>query len=315
MDMERLTAARIHNYGGPEVVQMEKATLPEPKPGEVVVRAHAAGVNPVDWKIRAGYMQGIMHMDLPFTLGVDFSGVVEAVGKDVDFEVGDEVYGQAAAFEGGSGSFAEALVASAETVAAKPRTVSHTEAAALPLAGVSALQAITEHLLLKEGQNILIHGGAGGIGSIAIQLAKHIGAHVATTVKFDDCAYVKSLGAYLAIDYRNQKFDVLLKDLDAVLDTVGGETYLRSFPLMKKGGRIVSMIEPPRQDLMREFGVQAIYQFTQVTRDRLQQLAELVDKGAVKVHIEKTFPLKEAAEALRALETDHPRGKVVLKIT
>lgn len=313
--MKAVKAARIHQYGGTDVVRIEEIELPGPKPDELTVRVHAAGVNPVDWKLRAGRMQKVMPLPLPFTLGGDFSGVVEEAGAAAAvFRAGDEVYGQGPVTRGGSGSFAERLLVKAGTAAAKPRRLGHLEAAALPLVGVSALQALTEHLRVSKGQKILIHGGAGGIGSMAIQLARHLGAHVATTVASDDAGFAKELGAEQIIDYRSQRFDEILRDLDGVLDTIGGETYARSFKVLKKGGRLVSMLEPPREDLMRDYGVEAIAQFTQVTAERLARLAELVDQGAVKVHVDRTFPLQQAGEALQSLEKTPPKGKIVLKI-
>jgi alcohol dehydrogenase len=312
--MKTVKAARIHNYGGPEAVQVEDISLPEPQAGELLIRIHAAGVNPIDWKIRAGYMKQMMPLQLPLTLGGDFSGVVE-VGADVaDFKVGDEVYGQSGVLNGGSGSFAEFSIAKVGTIATKPRSVSHTEAGGLPLVGVSALQALTEHLRVSAGQKVLIHGGTGGIGSIAIQLARHLGAYVATTVSADDIDYVKGLGADEVIDYKSRKFEEVLGGLDAVFDTVGGDTYSRSFKVLKRGGRLVSMLEQPDQQLMKDFGVKAFAQFTQVNTERLRRLAELVDRNVLKVHVDKTFPLEQAAAALLYLETESPRGKVVLKI-
>jgi NADPH:quinone reductase-like Zn-dependent oxidoreductase len=209
--MKPVKAARLQSYGGAEAVRIEEISLPDPKPGELLVRVHTAGENPIDSKIRAGYLKQRIPLRLPVTLGGDFSGVVEAANTGVaDFKIGDEVYGQASVTNGGSGSFAGAVLARADTMAAKPRTVSDTEAGGLPLAGVSALQALTEHLRLAAGQKVLIHGGAGGIGSSAIQLAKHLGAHVATTVSGNDFGYVKGLGADTVIDYKKQKFEELL---------------------------------------------------------------------------------------------------------
>ena len=311
--MKTIKAARIHNYGGTETIRIEEAALPAPQPGQLLIRVHAAGVNPIDWKIRAGYMQQMLPLQFPVTLGGDFSGVVEAAGPNAGFKAGDQVYGQASLMNGGSGSFAEAVLAQTGTVAAKPKSLSHIEAGALPLVGVSALQALIEHLRLSQGQKILIHGGAGGIGSIAIQLARHLGADVATTVAGKDIDYVKGLGAGTVIDYKAQKFEDAVRDFDAVFDTIGGDTYVRSFNVLKRGGRLVSMLERPREELMKEFGVEAFFQFTQVTTERLTQLAELADQGALKVHIDKTFPLAQAAAALEHLEKASPKGKVVLK--
>jgi len=314
--MKEIKAVRIHNYEGPQGLRVENVSLPQPQSGEVLIRVHAAGVNPIDWKIRAGHMRSRMASHLPFTLGVDLSGVIEAIGPDVaDLKIGDEVYGQAAVFNGGSGSFAEAAVTPASGVAAKPQKLDYPEAGALPLAGVSALQALTEHLRISPGQKVLIHGGAGGIGSIAIQIAKHLGAYVATTVSPRNIDFSKRLGADEVIDYNKENFADVLNGFDAVLDTVGGDTYVRSFKVLKKGGRIVSLLESPREDLMKEFGVEASSIFTQATTERLMKLAELVDQGAVRVEIEKTFPLDLAAAALDYVEKQSPRGKVALIVS
>jgi alcohol dehydrogenase len=313
--MKTIMAARLHKYGGAETVQIEAVPIPAPKSGEVLIRIHAAAVNPFDWKIRAGDLRQTMKLSLPFTLGGDFSGVVEAADPDADFKAGDEVYGQASApLGGGSGSFAEAAIAQAGTIGAKPRKLSHTESAALPLAGIAALQALTENLGVSPGQKVLIHGGAGGIGSFAVQLAKHLGAHVATTVSARDIDYAKALGADTVVDNKSQKFEEVLRDLDAILDTVGGDTYTRSFKPLKKGGRLVSMLEQPQQTLMEEFGVEASKLFARPTTERLTRLAKLVDQDALKVNIDRTFPLEQAAQALLYLEKESPRGKVVLAI-
>jgi alcohol dehydrogenase len=308
-----MKAARIHNYGGPDEVHFENAERPTPGEGQLLIKVKAAGVNPVDWKIRKGYMQKNLPLHFPVTLGGDFSGVVEAVGPGVEgFEIGEEVYGQAGVMTGGSGTFAESTLAPAEAVAAKPKSVGHKEAAALPLVGVSALQALVENLKLEKGQRVLIHGGAGGIGSAAIQIAKHLGAYVATTAAGSDLEYVKSLGADQAVDYKKEKFEDVVDEVDDVLDTVGGETYKRSFAVLKRGGRIVSMIEQPNQELMEKRGAEAIMQFTKVTTERLQKLTELVEAGALKINIDRTFPLEQAGEALREIEEHPPRGKVVV---
>jgi len=311
-----MKAAQINKYGGSEVVEINK-NAPEPalSRGHLLVEVHAAGVNPVDWKTREGYMKQMVPLQFPATLGGDFSGVVEEVGEGAPgFKKGDEVYGHASISRGGSGSFAEFTSADAKATAHKPKSISHVEAAALPLTGVSAWQALVEHIGLSRGKKILIHGGAGGIGSTAIQMARYLGAYVATTVSARDIPYVKELGADEAIDYKNQSFDEMLNDYDAAYDTVGGETYVRSFRVLKGGGIIVSMLEQPRSDLMERYGVNAIGQLTQVTSERLSKLAELVDKRVIKVYVDRTFPLEQAGEALEYQQKGHPRGKVVLKI-
>lgn len=312
-----MKSAQINTYGGAEVVEINGSAMnPSAEEGKIAVEVFAAGVNPIDWKIRQGYLAQIMPLLFPATLGGDFSGVIKEVGGGVSgLNVDDEVYGQAGVLLGGSGSFAEYALAPAQNVARKPKNLKYTEAASLPLAGVSAVQGLFDHIKLEKGQKILIHGGAGGIGSFAIQLAKHVGAYVATTASARDAEYAKGLSADQVIDYTSQKFEDSVKDFDAVFDTVGGETYARSFSVLKKGGVIVSMGEQPNQELMGKYGVNAISQFTQVTRERLEKLTGLVEQGVVKVHIDKVFSLDEAAEALTYLETGKPKGKVVIKVT
>lgn len=310
-----MKAAQIKNYGGSEVVKINNAPKPSVSRGRLLIEVHASGVNPVDWKIREGYMKQMAPLQFPATLGGDFSGIVAELGEDVSgFEKGDEIYGQASITRGGSGSFAEFATADVNTAAHKPKNLSHVEAAALPLTGVSAWQALVDHIGLPRGKKILIHGGAGGIGTIAIQLARHLGAYVAATAGAKDLQYVKELGADEAIDYKNQSFENMLHNYDAVYDTVGGETYVKSFRVLKKGGIIVSMLEQPRSELMEQYGVNAIGQFTQINSERLSKVAELADKRVIKVHVDKTFPLEQAGEALEYLQSGHPRGKVVLKM-
>src|SRR5215211_168074 len=324
--MSLMKAAQIKSYGDSEVVEINPnaPSLNDPSEAMVLVTVKAAGVNPSDWKLREGFFKQMAPLQFPATLGSDFSGVIEKVGERVssstsvsDLKLGDEVYGHAGAFAGGSGAFAEMALAKADTIAHKPRTLDHEQAAGLPLVGVSAWQALVETMGLTKGQKILIHGGAGGIGSIAIQLAKHLGAYVATTVSTNDKQFVKEeLGADEVIDYKTQTFeDLLPHEYDAVFDTVGDETYTRSFKILKRGGIIVSMLEQPNQELMDRFGVKAISQFTQVNRERLTKLAQWVDQNNIRVNIDRTFPLDEAGKALDYQRDVHPRGKVVLQVS
>src|SRR5918995_6273964 len=308
--MSLMKAAQIKSYGDSEVVEINPnaPSLNDPSEAMVLVTVKAAGVNPSDWKLREGFFKQMAPLQFPATLGSDFSGVIEKVGVGVasDLKQGNEVYGQSGGFAGGSGAFAEMALANAEKIAHKPKTLSHEQAAGLPLVGVSAWQALVETIGLSKGKKILIHGGAGGIGSISIQLAKHIGAYVATTVSTNDIQFVKEeLGVDEVTDYKTQKFeDVLPHDFDAVFDTVGGETYTRSFKVLKRGngsssgGIIVSMLEQPVQELMDQFGVKAVFLFSQVNRERLTKLAERVDQNNIRVNVERTFPLDEARAAL-----------------
>jgi NADPH:quinone reductase-like Zn-dependent oxidoreductase len=224
---------------------------------------------------------------------MDFSGGIEKIGEDAPsgFKQGDEVYGQASVLRGGSGAFAEQALVDKDTIAHKPRTLNYEAAAALPLVGVSAWQALVENIGLSKDKKILIHGGAGGIGSIAIQLAKHLGGYIATTVSTNDKQFVQELGTDQIVDYKTEKFEDKIHDYDAVFDTVGGDTYKKSFKVLNEGsGIIVSMLEQPNPELMNQYGVKALFQFT------------------------KTFSLDEAAKALDYQKDVHPRGKVVLTV-
>jgi alcohol dehydrogenase len=288
--------------------------MPQETDETVLVHIAAAGVNPVDWKIREGYLKAAAPLTFPATLGGDFSGRIEKIGKNVhDFTPGDEVFGSALVLGSGSGAFAEYATVKQTVIARKPKKCSFVEAAVLPLVGVSAVQAL-EEMKLSRGQKILIHGGAGGIGSIAIQIAKHLGATVATTVSGGDKQFVTDLGADFVIEYQTQNFEKILHDFDAVYDTVGGQTYKNSFAVLKKGGVIVSMVEQPDKTLMDEYEVTAVSQFTKITTPRLLQVAQLVDDHVITVHIEKEFSIDDASKALEYQQKNHPKGKIALTL-
>jgi NADPH:quinone reductase-like Zn-dependent oxidoreductase len=311
-----MKAAQYNAYGGPNVLAVRDVPAQSLGHKQLLVRVHAASINPFDLKIMSGMYKDMMPLTFPITPGGDFAGVVTAVGeKAAGFAVGDEVYGSANRVNGGSGSFAEHAIANAASTARKPRNTTFTEAAALPLVGASAVQALEEHIKLRPGQKILIHGGAGGIGHIAVQLAKTIGAYVATTVGSRDVGFVKTLGAVEVIDYRTQTFETMRTDFDAVFDMVGGEVTTKSFAVLKKGGTLVSMVGQPDNALAKEHGVVAIGQGTKTNTRQLQRLTELVESGKIKVHVDKTFPLDNVRAAFQLKEDGHPRGKVVLKIT
>lgn len=311
-----MKAVQINSYGSVNVLEVNNnVSKPVAGEGQVLVEVYGASINPFDWKVREGYAKEYIKLQFPATMGGDFAGVVVGLGENAaDLKIGDEVFGQAAVFGGGSGAFAEFAVASVGKIAKKPNNIDYIEAASLPLVGVSALQALETHVKLKKGQKILIHGGAGGIGTIAIQLAKTLGAHVATTVSTDDKAYARDLGADEVIDYRTQSFEDILKDCDAVFDTVGGETSDKSFKVLKKDGIIVSMVGAPSVELAKKYGVFAIGQNTEGNSERLSRLSELVASGKIKPQVDRVFPIDEAKEAFSHLEKGHPRGKVVLKI-
>lgn len=310
-----MQAAQIKKYGGKDVLRtVDDAPKPRTEAGQVLIEVHAAGVNPFDWKVREGYMQQITPLQFPATLGGDLAGVVAEVGEGVEgLSVGDEVYGQANALSG-RGSYAEFAPVKSDSIGPKPTSVDMLTAAILPLAGVSAYQALVEHINLQVGQKILIHGGAGGIGTFAIQLAKHLGAYVATTVSGEALDFAKSLGADEAIDYKTQAFETILKGYDAVFDTVGGNTFTTSFQMVKPGGVIVSMAAQPNKELQAKHKVNMVSQATRVTNQRLAKLTELVDSGTIVPKVDKVFPLAQAAEALAYIQEGRHRGKVVLRV-
>lgn len=304
-----MKAAQLISEDGGQALEVVDVPRPAPAADKVLVEVHEAGVNPLDWKIKEGWMPA----PLPVTMGGDFAGVVVDVGSEVaGVKPGDEIYGMAGFFNGGTGSFAEFDLADARSIAVRPQKASEAEAAALPLVGMMALQALTEQLRLAPGQRLLIQGGAGGIGSIAVQLARHLGAYVIVTCSGDEFDYVRSLGVDEAIDFRAQNFEDVAHDCDAVYDLVGGEVYRRSYQVLRPGGTIISTLERPNEALMEKYGVKAVYQSFDVTTERLNRLAELVDQGVIKVHVEKSFPLDEADEALVYQAEAHPRGKVVI---
>lgn len=311
-----MKAAQINTYGGPEVIHVNPdVPAPPLKQGQILAEVYSAGINPFDGKLHAGLYKANIPLTFPVTLGGDFSGIVKVVGPDVTgFSPGDEVYGTALIAGGGSGAIAEYAAANTKNIALKPKSASFDEAGALPLVGSSSVQALEEHIKLQKGQKILIHGGAGGIGHIAIQLAKAIGAYVAVTVSHDDASFVKKLGVDKIIDYKSQKFEEHLMDFDAVYDTIGGETTTKSFMVLKKGGILVSMLGQPDQELADKYGVTPVGQGTKTSTAHLKRLAELVDSGKIKVNIDKIYPLDRVREAFTYQEKTHPRGKIIIKI-
>lgn len=311
-----MKAALYKAYGDTRVTEIvDDAPVPEPAAGQVQVRVAASGINPIDAAIRSGYLKDVLPLPFPITLGGDFSGIVSKVGDGVSGIVpGDAVFGIANPFKGGSGSAAEFVVAGFGNTAKKPGNVDHVRAASLPLAGTSAIQGVEEHIAIGGGQRILIHGGAGGIGSLAIQIAKARGAFVATTVSTEDVAFAKEIGADMVIDYRKTDFVTVVSGYDAVFDTVGGDIANRSITVVKPGGIVVSMVGQPDAETAKRSRVTAIAQVTKGTTQQLDRLRDLVERGIVKPVIERTFPLAQAKDAYELLAA-HPRGKVVLEIS
>jgi NADPH:quinone reductase-like Zn-dependent oxidoreductase len=301
---------RIHEFGGPDVLKFEEQPVPEPKADEVLIRVHAASVNPVDYKMRNG---GYVPPDqLPLTLGRDISGVVEGVGSNVQkFQTGDAIYAMLPHDRGG---YAEFVAVGVAGCAAKPRRLDHVHAAAVPLAAITAWQGIFDHGGLADGQSILIHGAAGGVGHFAVQLAKAYGAAVHATCSKDDIDFVRSLGADEAIDYQNQRFENIAKDIDVVFDLVAGETQDRSWSVLKAGGIIVSTLKEPSKEKAARHNARGVHYMAEPNGDQLAEIGRLIDAGRVRVEVGSVFPLADAAAAERMLENEHVRGKIVLDV-
>ena len=307
-----MKAVRIHAFGGPEVLQIDEIATPVPQAGEVLVKVAAASVNPVDWKVRAGYLQAVFNQSFPIALGEDFAGVVAAAGADVtDVKVGDEVYGSISVVRGGS--YAEYLTASANDYALKPKSLDFAQAASLGVAALTAWQAF-DTANLQAGQKVLIHAAAGGVGSMAVQLAKARGAYVIGTASARNADFVKSLGADEVIDYAATKFEDVVKDVDVVFDLMGGDTQARSYGVLKRGGWLVSAAQPPNADQLAAHGLQGQMVGMRPDRAQFDQLTTLIEAGKVKPIIETVLPLAEIAKAHELSQTGRTRGKIVLQV-
>ncbi len=307
-----MKAVRVHSFGPPEAISIEDVPKPEPGDGEVVVQVKAAGVGPWDAWIRSG--KSVLPQPLPLTLGSDLSGVVHAIGPGVErFKIGDEVFG--VTNESFTGAYAEYAVAKATMIAPKPKTLNYTHAASVPVVAATAWQMVFELARLAPGQSVLIHGGAGNVGAYLLQLAKRAGAMVITTASAKDTSYVRSLGAYGLIDYRLRRFEEQVKDIDAVLDTVGGDTLDRSYGVLKRGGILVSSAAQPSQEKAEKHGISALFFLVRVTTDRLKKIAELIDAGELKTEVGEVLWLNEARQGHQMLEgAPHRRGKIVIKV-
>ncbi len=307
-----MKAVRMHDYGKADVLVYEDAPRPEPKPNEVLVKIHAAGVNPIDWKVRAG-MFAKPKSRLPLILGGEISGVVETCGADVKgFKPGDEVWSLLSLMR--TGGYAEYTTVPESELARKPKSLDHVHAAGVPLAGLTAWQALVDKAGLKEGQSVLIHAGAGGVGHFAIQIAKAKGAKVYATASENHLAFLKELGADVAIDYKAQKFEELAKDVDVVLDSIGGDTQSRSLGCLKKGGYLVSIVQPPDQKKLEELGLTGSIMLVTPNVKELDELAALIEAKKLKCVVSATIPLAEAKRAHELSEGGHTQGKIVVEV-
>ena len=312
-EIELMKAVRIHNYGGPEVLQCEDVRRPKPAPGEVLIRVHAAGVNPADWKVRAGHLKQLVPHKFPLILGWDLSGVIEKVGPGVSqFKKGDEIFSKPDTSR--DGAYAEYVVVRESEVALKPKSLHHVYAAAAPLAGLTAWQALFDVAQLKPGQRVLIHGGSGGVGHFAVQLAKWKGAYVIATASTKNQELLRHLGAHKTIDYTKQRFEDIVHKIDIVLDMIGGDTQERSWKVLKKGGLLVSVVQPPDVEKARELDVRAAFVWAQPNGNKLAEIAALINADNLKVVLDRILPLSEARRAHELSQSGHARGKIVLRV-
>jgi alcohol dehydrogenase len=330
-----MKALAIRRYG--KATELMDLPRPEPGPGDLLVRVRAASVNPVDYKIRDGGVKVMIPYSFPLILGNDLAGDVEAVGPGVTrFAVGDAIYSRLD--KDRIGAFAEYALVRESAAAKKPARLDYVQAASLPLVGLTSWQVLIDIAHLGAGQKVLIHAGSGGVGTFAIQLAKHLGAHVTTTASARNHALVKSLGADVVIDYKTTRFEEVVKDQDVVYDTQGGETLLRSFQTVKPGGVVATIGGRPDAKFARAWGlslplvwvlgflnrkvdrlarerrVHFEYLFMHASGEQLERIAELVDQGAIRPVVDKTFPLDAAADALAYVESGKSVGKVVVRV-
>ncbi len=308
-----MKAVRIHTYGNADQLVYEDAPMPIVEANDVLIKVVASSVNPVDWKIREGHLKEMVSYSMPVILGLDVSGIVESVGKNVTkFKVGDAVFSRPDVKR--NGTYAEFVAVNEDEVASKPKTISHVESASLPLAGITAWEALFTTAQLSANQKVLIHGGSGGVGSLAIQLAKSRGAYVISTTSTKNLALVKSLGADEVIDYKNQRFEEIVKEADVVFDTIGGEVQKLSWSVLKPEGILVSIVSQPSEETAAKHKVRSAFIFIGPNAEILTQIAELVDEGKVRPIVGAEFALADIAKAQALSESGHSVGKIVLYV-
>ena len=311
---ETMKAIVADKYGGPEVLKLEDVAMPSPRDDEILVKVFAAGVNSFDGTLRSGnYAKGDKGTQLPWHPGYDIAGVVEKVGgKVTKFKAGDAVYAMINILKGGG--YAEYALANETDAALKPATISFVEAAGVPSVALTAWQALVDKANVQSGQTVLIHGASGGVGMFAIPIAKIRGAKVFATASTANQDFLKELGADVPIDYKTQKFEDIAKDVDVVIDAVGGETLRRSYPIVKKGGIIVSLSDNVEKAQLEKYGIRGMTEVVQNSGDELAQIAKLIDAKKIKVVVSETFPLADASKAEAKADLGHTRGKIVLKV-
>lgn len=308
-----MKAVVIEQYGDKEQLKEMEVPTPEINDNQVLVEMKATSINPIDWKLREGYLKQMLPFEFPIILGWDAAGIIRKVGKNVKgFQVGDAIFSRPATTR--FGTYAENVVIDEDLLAKKPENISFEEAASVPLAGLTAWQALFDAAKLQEGEKVLIHAGAGGVGSLAIQLAKDKGAYVATTASEKNHTLLKEFGADEVIDYKTTNFEKVLHDYDVVFDTMGGEIQTKSFQVLKRGGRLVTIVNAPDQEKANEYGVTAIPIWLQPNGKQLEQLGALLEKGKLKAIVGHVFPFSEQGmkEAHALSESHHAKGKIVI---
>jgi NADPH:quinone reductase-like Zn-dependent oxidoreductase len=309
--MTTTEVVRIDTFGSREVMNFRKIPIPVPGPNEILLKVKAASINPIDWKIREGRYPVVKSEDLPYVLGRDVSGVVEACGTETTaYQKGDEVY---AMLGMDRGAYAEHVILKVNEAAPKPRSIDHLTAAGVPLAGLTAWQGLFRLGELKAGQRVLIHAGSGGVGHFAIQFAKAKGAHVITTVSEKHIKFVREIGADDVVDYKKQKFEDSVRDVDMVFDLIAGDTRERSWSVLKQGGILVTTMMEPFRDV-RELGVRAARFTVQENGEDLREITSLIDAGSVRPRISRVFDFHDVRAAQEHVEKGNTEGKVVLKI-
>lgn len=305
-----MKAIVINEYGDENILQYKEVEKPQPKDDEILVKVKISAVNPVDWKIRDGLGE-MFGLKLPIILGCEISGTVEDTGASIKkFKTGDDVFG----FIAERGAYAEYVIAKEIELGKIPENFDFENAAAIPVGALTAWQAIFDEADLQSGQKILIHAASGGVGSMAVQLAKEKGAYVIATASGKNKDFVKDLGADEFVDYKTTKFEDVVKDVDVVFDTAGGETQERSFQVLKKGGFLVTIVNPPSPESAEKYGVQAEMIHLVPNAEQLAEITELASDGKLKTSVEKILPFSEIKKAHKLSEAGHVRGKIILKV-
>lgn len=310
-----MKAIVIDTYGDKEVLQERKIEKPSIKDNQVLLENYATSINPIDWKIRAGYLKEMIKFEFPITLGWDTAGVIVEKGKGVSqFKIGERVFARPETTR--QGTYAEYVAVDENLLARIPESMSFEQAAAIPLAGLTAWQCLVDFGGIKKGDKVLIHAGAGGVGNFAIQIAKSFKAYVATTASEENEDVVKALGADQFINYKKEEFSEILKDYDLVLDTMGGKVQSNSYKVLKRGGKLVSIAQAPNAEEAEKYGVKAEFLWLKTNGKQLKMLADLFDSGQLKPLIGETFDLSEKGlrDAHALSETHHAKGKIVIRV-